>query len=282
MVEVFSKNRKVTLGPGQPTVIIGERINPTGKPQLQEKIRKGDLFFLPELVGAQEKAWADMIGVNVGLPGTAEKELLCQAVEAVSRISDRPLYLDSSLPEALIVAWENYPYKPLVGSCTGEDRSYKMLMERFLPRPPALVVMLHDEQGIAKQAKDRLRVAEKVLNQAVQMGYPVDSLVFDCLAMTVGADPLAGKECLDCIRELAGQGLPTLIGLSNISFGMPERTLFNKVFAAMAVKAGVAGLILNPNSPELVAAVKAADVLSNRDPYATLFLEYYRSQMISG
>jgi 5-methyltetrahydrofolate--homocysteine methyltransferase len=277
MVEVFSKTRKISLGPDRPTVIIGERINPTGKPQLQEKIKKGDLGFLPELVQAQEKAHVDMIGVNLGLPGIAEKDLLCQAAEAVGRISDRPLYIDSSLPEALIAAWEGYPPKPLIGSCTGEERSYKPLMERFLPRPPTLVVMLHDEQGIAARARERLRVADKVLHQTVQIGFPADCLVFDCLAMTVGADPLAGKECLGCIRELAAQGLATIIGLSNISFGMPERNLFNKGFAAMAVEAGLAAVILNPNAPELVAAVKAADVLAGRDPYAQGFLDYYRS-----
>ena len=277
MTVIESKDSVLNFGPGLPAVRIGERINPTGKPKIQESIMKGDLSFLAALAREQEAAGANVLGVNVGMHGIDEKELLAQAVRALDGNTSLPLYIDSSQPEALIAARKAYPYKPLVGSCTGEDASFKPLMEVFVDLPVALVVMLNDERGVSAKAEDRLEIAERILEYADKTGFNKENLVLDCMAMAVGADPTASLECLKCIKELSNQGLSTIIGLSNVSFGMPMRNVFNRAFVAMAISAGLSAAILNPNTTEMVETVMAADVLTHRDPYAINFLECFRS-----
>ncbi|MBL7204267.1 MAG: dihydropteroate synthase [Desulfobacteraceae bacterium] len=277
MTELKSKVSLLNFGPGLPAVRIGERINPTGKPKMQESIMNGDLSFLGKLAQEQEAAGANALGVNIGMHGIDEKSLLVRAVQELEEITSLPLYIDSSQPEALIAARGAYPHKPLVGSCTGEDRSYKPLMEAFLDQPAVLVVMLNDERGVSTKAEERLEVAEKILAYADATGFHKEDLVLDCMGMAVGAEPTAALECLKCIKELSNQGLSTIIGLSNVSFGMPMRNAFNRAFVAMAISAGLSAAILNPNSTEMVETVMAADVLANRDPYAMNFLEFFRS-----
>ncbi len=265
-----------SLAPGLPVARIGERINPTGKHQQQQWLAAGELDFVVDLAARQEQGGAEVIGVNVGLPGAEEEELLVEAVSRLAEATTLPLYIDSSQPRALMAARRVYPHKPLVGSCTGEDGSYQPLLEFLAEHPAALVVMLNDEKGISPRAEDRLRVAAKVEDYARQVGFPTQDLVFDCLAMAVGADPQAGRVCLECIRGLAAQGKATIIGLSNVSYGMPWRGLLNQAFAAMAVSAGVGAVIYNPNTPGLSDALLAADVLAGRDDFAGRFLEHYR------
>ncbi len=277
MTEIKSKDSFLNFGLGLPALRIGERINPTGKPKLQESIMKGDLSFLAALAREQERAGANVLGVNVGMHGIDEKDLLVRAVHELEGITSLPLYIDSSEPEALIAAREIYPYKPLVGSCTGEDVSYKPLMEAFVDQPVALVVMLNDEKGVSAKAQDRLEVADRILEYAENTGFNKEDLVLDCMAMAVGAEPTAALECLKCIKALSDRGLSTIIGLSNVSFGMPMRNVFNRTFVAIAVSAGLSAAILNPNTTEMVETVMAADVMTNRDPYATNFLESFRT-----
>ena len=275
---IQSETHTRSLGPGLPVARIGERINPTGKPRQQGWLAAGELDFLAELAAEQEQGGAEVIGVNVGLPGGDEEALLVEAVERLARATTLPLYIDSSQPRALMAARRAYPHKPLVGSCTGEEGSYQPLLEFLAEHPAALVVMLNDEKGISPRVEDRLAVAAKVEDYARRVGFSPQDLVFDCLALTVGADPRAGLVCLECIRALAAQGKATIIGLSNVSYGMPWRGLLNQAFAAMAVSAGLAAAIYNPNSPGLSRALLAADVLAARDDYAARFLEYYRRE----
>ncbi len=277
MATIRSQGRTLEFGPGHPTARIGERINPTGKTKIQNLILQRDLGWLDHLVREQEEAGANVLGINLGIPGVDEAELLVRAVERVSEISRLPLYLDSSIKSALMSAVEAYPHTPLVGSATGEEKSYKPLMEFLEDRAIPLVVMLNDEKGVSRKAVDRVRVAEKVLDYGAKIGFEPQNLVFDCIAMTVAADPSAALETLECIRTVSQDlGCATIIGLSNVSFGLPERRIFNRAFVSMAVLCGLSAAIFNPNSMEMTETILAADVLAGRDDYAINYLEFYR------
>ncbi len=282
MGSIHSQSRRLEFGPDLPLLLVGERINPSGKAELQADLLAGKLDRLDTLAREQEAAGAQVLGVNLGLAGADEARLLVRAVEHLVRDCQMPLYLDSSLPQALQAARLSCPHKPLLGSCTGEEHSYRPLLDFACQHPAAVVVLLHQEGGIPSQAKERLAVADKVLDYAQRISFPPEDLVFDCLALAVGADPMAARVCLDCISTLAGRGLSTIVGLSNVSFGLPLRQSFNRAFAAMAVAAGLAAVILNPNSPGMVDSVLAAEVLAARDPYAGRFLAHYRARKQAG
>ena len=278
MTQVKSKEKTVEFGPGFPTALIGERINPTGKKKIQELIQDGDLEWITEFAVEQEKAGADIIGINMGMPDIDESLLLTEAVQRVSEATSAPIYIDSSIPEAIFSAVDKYPYKPLVGSGTGEETSYKPLIEYFSEKQAALVLLLQDEKGIPPHAVERVKIAEKILKFAETAHFPVHDLVFDCLAISVGAEPEAAVQTLDCIRMLTQDlKVSTIIGLSNVSFGLPDRLVFNSSFAAVSVFSGLSAAILNPNSPNLVKMIRATEVLTLKDPYAVRYLEFYRS-----
>lgn len=276
---VKSHSRSVEFGPGLPVARVGERINPTGKTGMQENIKNGDLSWIADLAREQERGGANVLGVNVGMPGIDEPAVLTDAIAFASDASQLPLYIDSSVPKALMSALESYPHVPLVGSATGEESSYKEFLDFIKGRDAVPVIMLSDEKGVPKTAGERIRIADKVLDYCASIGYNVKTPVFDCMAMSVGVDPAAGRETLECIRVLSAErNASTIIGLSNVSFGMPDRVIFNRAYAAMAVASGLSAAILNPNAPDAIETVMAADVLVERDEFAIQYLEWYRSK----
>jgi len=278
-----SARKTVVIGPDRPTVLIGERINPTGKKRLAAALAEGNLDIVSQEAEAQVEAGADVLDVNVGAAGIDEVDLLPKAVKLVAETVDVPLCVDSANPNALRAALALYREvipdgKPLVNSVNGEAAS----MERVLPLVAefhtAVIGLAMDEQGIPPTAEGRLAVARRIVERAEAMGIPREDVVIDCLALTVGADSRAGLVTLDAIRMVREElGVNMTLGASNVSFGLPERETINWVFLAMAIQRGVNCPIVDV--AKVRPAVLATDLLLGRDEYAMRYLKDYKKRL---
>ncbi|GAB4411400.1 MAG: hypothetical protein Kow00123_25180 [Anaerolineales bacterium] len=278
-----SARKTIVIGPDRPTVLIGERINPTGKKRLAAALAEGNLDIVRQEAEAQVEAGADVLDVNVGAAGIDEVDLLPKAVKLVAETVDVPLCVDSANPNALRAALALYRElvpngKPLVNSVNGEAAS----MERVLPLVAefrtAVIGLAMDEQGIPPTAEGRLAVARRIVERAEAMGIPREDVVIDCLALTVGADSRAGLVTLDAIRMVREElGVNMTLGASNVSFGLPERETINWVFLAMAIQRGVNCPIVDV--AKVRPAVLATDLLLGRDEYAMRYLKDYKKRL---
>jgi 5-methyltetrahydrofolate--homocysteine methyltransferase len=276
---ISSATRTVTIGPDEPFVIIGERINPTGRKQLLAEMQAGNLARIREDAIAQAEAGAHILDVNAGVPGADEVALLCQAVQEVMAVTDLPLCFDSASPAALEAALALYRGKPIINSVTGEESS----MERVLPLAKkyhaAVIAMCNDEDGIRMDARERLAVARKILRRAEEYGIPPEDVIIDCQAMAVSADHRAGRVTLETIRLVTQElGNNTVIGASNISFGLPDRTSLNATFLSMAIACGLTCAITNPLVPENRKAIRAAELFMGRDEFAMNWIAAFRAE----
>ncbi len=278
-----SARKTVVIGPDKPTVLIGERINPTGKKRLAAALAEGNLDIVRQEAEAQVDAGADVLDVNVGAAGIDEVDLLPKAVKLVAETVDVPLCVDSANPAALRAALTLYRElvpngKPLVNSVNGEAAS----MERVLPLVAefgtAVIGLAMDEGGIPPTAEGRLAVARRIVERAEALGIPRQDVVIDCLALTVGADSRAGLVTLDAIRMVREElGVNMTLGASNVSFGLPERETINWVFLAMAIERGVNCPIVDV--AKVRPAVLATDLLLGRDEYAMRYLKDYKKRL---
>lgn len=278
-----SARKTVVIGPDRPTILIGERINPTGKKRLAAALAEGNLDIVRQEAEAQVEAGADVLDVNVGAAGIDEVDLLPKAVQLVAETVDAPLCVDSANPNALRAALTLYRQlapngKPLVNSVNGEAAS----MERVLPLVAefgaAVIGLAMDEGGIPPTAEGRLAVARRIVERAEAMGIPREDVVIDCLALTVGADSRAGLVTLDAIRMVREElGVNMTLGASNVSFGLPEREIINWVFLAMAIQRGVNCPIVDV--AKVRPAVLATDLLLGRDEYAMRYLKDYKKRL---
>jgi len=279
--KVSSPSKEVVIGDNQPTVLIGERINPTGKKKLAEALKAGDLEIVRKEAVAQVQAGADIIDVNVGAFGADEVTLLPKAVQAVLDTVDVPLCLDSSNPDALEAALKVYKGKPLVNSVTGEERSLERILPVIKKYGAAVIGMVQDDEGIPKDAERRVRVASKIVERVEAAGIPREDLVIDCLAFAVGAEPTSGVAVMEAVRRIkAGLGVNMTMGASNVSFGLPDRELLNNAFVVMAVAAGATCLIVDVAKARPI--VLAADLVLGRDKRARRFIEAYRQRQNLG
>lgn len=278
-----SARKAVIIGPDRPTVLIGERINPTGKKRLAAALAEGNLDIVRQEAEAQVEAGADVLDVNVGAAGIDEVDLLPKAVKLVAETVDVPLCVDSANPAALRAALTLYRElvpdgKPLVNSVNGEAAS----MERVLPLVAefgtAVIGLAMDEGGIPPTAEGRLAVARRIVERAEVLGIPRQDVVIDCLALTVGADSHAGLVTLDAIHMVREElGVNMTLGASNVSFGLPERETINWVFLAMAIQRGVNCPIVDV--AKVRPAVLATDLLLGRDEYAMRYLKDYKKRL---
>lgn len=272
-----SKRREVVIGPGQPTRIIGERINPTGKKLLAESLAKGDMGRVKRLAEEQVAAGAAILDVNVGAAGVNEVEVLPLAVQAVMEVTDVPLCLDSANAQALRAALEVYEGKALINSVNGEEASLRRVLPLAKEFGAAVIGLTMDERGIPKTAEERLEVAKKIVARAEEIGIPREDILIDCLALAVGADTTAGLVALEAIRLVRQElGVNMTLGVSNISFGLPDREEINDVFLAMALGCGVNAPIVNPS--QACKTVLIADLLLGKDEYAMRYIRYCRAQ----
>jgi 5-methyltetrahydrofolate--homocysteine methyltransferase len=265
---VSSATREVAIGFERPFVVIGERINPTGRKQLAAEMVAGNFDTVVADAIAQVAAGADMLDVNAGIPLADEPALLARAIELVQSVTDVPLSIDSSIVAALERGLAVYQGKPLVNSVTGEDEQ----MERVLPlvarHGAAVVAISNDETGISEDPDVRYDVARKIVSRAEDYGIPRADVVVDPLVMPIGAVRTAGRQVFRLVRRLREElGVNTTCGASNVSFGLPNRAGLNAAFLPMAIASGLTSAITSPLHPELMQAIKAADVLMGNDPH---------------
>jgi 5-methyltetrahydrofolate--homocysteine methyltransferase len=275
--KVSSPSTEVIIGDSQPTVLIGERINPTGKKKLAEALKAGDLDVIRKEALAQVQAGADILDVNAGAFGVDEVSLLPKAVQAVMETVEVPLCLDSSSHDALEAALKVYKGKPLVNSVTGEEQSLKRILPLIKEYGAAVVGLVQDEDGIPKDTERRVRIAHKLVEKVEGAGIPRQDLVIDCLAFAVGAEPASGVAVMEAIRRIKAElGVNMTMGASNVSFGLPDRELINNAFVVMAVAAGATCLIADVAKVRPI--ILAADLVLSRDQRARRYIEAYRQR----
>jgi 5-methyltetrahydrofolate--homocysteine methyltransferase len=279
MTTLSRENSTVGIGLGLPTVIIGERINPTGKKKLAAALQAGDYSYIAREAVRQVEAGAHVIDVNVGVPGIDEPRVLREAVLAVMAAVDVPLSIDSADPEALAAALSVYKGKALVNSVTGEERILSQVLPLVKKYDAAVIGLCMNDLGIPPNPEERLEIARKIINEAEKYGVPRENLLIDCLAMTVGADHTSAATTLGAIRKVSQEfGVSTCLGASNVSHGLPDRVGINAIFLGMAVGAGLTSAIVDPTVPEIVKAITTADLLAGKDEWAMRYIAYYRSQ----
>ncbi len=270
--------KEVIIDANGPVVIIGECINPTRRKKLITTLQENNFDYLLELAESQIKAGAEVLDVNVGYPGVDDVRMLPEAVKRIQEKFDVPLCLDSPNPLAIEAALKVSSGKCLINSITGEARSMKALLPIAREYKVAVIAMAMDEEGITHDPEKRLRVAEKILIQAINEGIEEEDVIIDPLAMAVSADPHACKVTLETIR-LVHQKLHLNIttGASNISFGLPNREVLNAAFMTLAIYFGLSCPIANPD--KITSAVRATDLIMGRDPYALRFIENFQGNM---
>jgi 5-methyltetrahydrofolate--homocysteine methyltransferase len=261
-----SPQQTVLIGPKRPFVIIGERINPTGRKMLAAEMAAGDFSRVIADAKAQVEAGAHVLDVNSGVPLTDEAEIMAEAIRLVQATVDVPVCIDSSVVKALEAGLKAATGKPLVNSVTGEEERLEAVLPLVAERGAAVIAISNDETGISYDPRERFRIAKKIVERAESYGIPREDVLIDPLAMPVGAVQGAGNHLFQIVRMVREElGCNTICGASNISFGLPNRKTLNAAFVAMAIAAGLPCAITNPLEPEIMAAIRAADVMMGYD-----------------
>lgn len=276
---VTSKSRTVEIQRNNPTVIIGERINPTGRKRLLNELKEGKFDIVKNDAAAQVEAGAKIIDVNAGVPGADEEALLKDMIYAVMDATEMPLCIDTADNKALETALSIYEGKALINSVNGEKERLASVLPLVKEYDAVVIALCMDDDGIPPTAEARFKVAAKMIEQADKLGISADRLVIDPLALTMGSDHNAGRIAIDTIKMVVEEfGVNTTMGASNISFGMPDRPSINATFLAMAILAGLTCPITNPLEEEVVLAVQAADLVMGRDEFGMNWIKFYRSR----
>jgi 5-methyltetrahydrofolate--homocysteine methyltransferase len=274
-----SSSREVRIGDRHPFVVIGERINPTGRSRLTAEIAAGDMTTVQADALAQVRAGARVLDVNAGIPGFDEAQLLSNVVRAVVEVADVPLCIDSSTPGALEAAIPLARGKVLINSVTAEAASLERLLPLVRDHGAAVIGMANDEDGISMDPKARLLAARKVVEAAAEHDIAPEDVIIDPLAMPIGAAPEAATAMLETIALVRGElGVNVSCGASNISFGMPDRHGIDAAFLTMAIQAGMNAAITNPLHAPVRKAILAADLLLGRDPFGGRWIADHRAE----
>ena len=280
---ISSATRDVHIGFDQPFVIIGERINPTGRKILAEEMKNGDYSRVESDALAQVVAGAHMLDVNAGIPLADEPRILAEAVQLVQSITDVPLSIDSSIVEALEAGLAVYQGKALVNSVTGEDEVLERVLPLVAKYKAAVVAISNDETGISEDPNVRFAVAKKIVERAADYGIPHSDIVVDPLVMPIGAINTAGVQVMALVRRLREElKVNTTCGASNVSFGLPNRNGINAAFLTMAMGAGMTSAITSPLHPEVMQAVRGGDVMMGNDPDCRNWIRAYREPAAEG
>jgi 5-methyltetrahydrofolate--homocysteine methyltransferase len=273
-----SASKTVIIGHDQPFCIIGERINPTGRKKFQLQLRENDLSQIEIDVEQQIRGGADVLDVNMGVPLTDEPALLGRAITMIQKMTDMPICIDSSIIEALQVGLETYQGKALVNSVTGEDERMELILPLIKRHGAAIIALPNDATGIPATAAERITITEHIVRTVEKHGIPLEDLVIDPLAMTVGADPEAVKITLETIHLIREKwGLNMTLGASNVSFGLPYRHAVNAAFLPAAMSHGLTSAVMDARTPIIVEAVRAADLLLGLDPWGSNWISRFRA-----
>jgi 5-methyltetrahydrofolate--homocysteine methyltransferase len=271
-----SEKKEVKIGIDRPFLIIGEKINPTGHKKLAAALTEGNFDYVRE-VAERQVAWgADVLDVNVGVPGIDEPSIIKKVIELVVSITDIPLCIDSGNPDVLKAGLTAAPGKPLVNSVSGEEKRLNSVLPLVKDHGAAVIGLTMDDNGIPKSAEERVAVAEKILERAARLGIPAEDVIIDPLVLTVGSDSKAALVTLQTIELLrTNLGININLGASNVSFGLPDRSSINQAFLAMTIQAGATCAITDP--VKLGAAIRASDLLLGRDDYSMRYIKYFRA-----
>ncbi len=275
-----SRTREVVISIDRPFVVIGERINPTGRKVLAAEMKEGRMDRVRADAIAQAAAGAHMLDVNAGIPAIDEPALLVATIKAVTEVSDLPICIDSSVMEALEAALATYEGKALVNSVTAEDERMDRILPLVKKHGAAVIGMANDETGISMVPEERLAIARRIIQRAAEYGIPKEDVIIDPIAMTVAADPTCGLITLETMRLIRDQlGNNMTCGASNVSFGLPDRATVNAAFLPLAMHAGLTCAITNPLVAEVRRAVLAGDLLLGHDEYAMRWIASYRADL---
>ncbi len=263
---ISSKTKTIRIGPDLPFVIIGERINPTGRKKLAREMANGDFSRVEADAVAQVDAGAHMLDVNAGIPLADEPAILAEAIQRVQAVTDVPLSIDSSVVAALEAGLAVYEGKPLVNSVTGEEERLEVVLPLIKKYGAAVIGISNDETGISQDPDERFKVAKKIVERAMDYGIPREDVIIDPLAMPIGAVRTAGSSLFKIVRRCREElGVNTTCGASNVSFGMPGRATLNATFLSMAITAGMTCAITNPIEEEIAMSIRAADLFMGHD-----------------
>lgn len=271
-----AKSKEVTIDTEGLVVMIGEKINPTGRKKLSQMLTERNFDYVKDLATKQVNAGADILDVNVGVPGGDEVAMLPEVVKIVAEHIDIPLCLDSANAEALKAGLEVAPGKPLVNSVNGEEESLKSILPIVKDRGAAVIGLTMDDDGIPNTAEKRVEIAGKIIERAAKVGIAEEDVVIDPLVLTVGADHNAGAVTLKTIKMVREEfGVNINLGASNVSFGLPERQTINQAFLALAAMVGASCMITDPI--KLAMSIRAIDLLLGRDEYGRSYITQYRA-----
>jgi 5-methyltetrahydrofolate--homocysteine methyltransferase len=275
-----SASKEVVIGHGHRFCLIGERINPTGRRIFQEQLRAGDLSAIERDVKAQVEGGADVLDINMGVPLTDEPELLAKAITMVQELTDLPICIDSSVVEALEAGLSVYQGRALVNSITAEDDRMAAILPLVKKYDAAVIALPNDHDEIPMEADKRLVLTEKIIRVATEeYGMDAADIVIDPLAMPIGADTGNSLVTMDTMRRIREQfGVNMTCGASNVSFGMPARHTLNSVWLPMAMTSGLTSAIMDTRTPQIVEAVKAADVFLDHDDWGTAWISAHRAK----
>ncbi len=275
-----SATKEVVIGHGHRFCLIGERINPTGRKIFQEQLRAGDLSAIEKDVAAQVAGGADVLDVNMGVPLTDEPDLLAKAIQLVQSLTDLPICIDSSVVEALEAGLSVYQGRALVNSVTAEDERLALILPLVKKHDAAIIALPNDHDEIPMEADKRLVLTEKIIRVATEeYGIDASDIVIDPLAMPIGADTSTSLVTMETMRRIRDRfGVNMTCGASNVSFGMPDRHTLNSVWLPMAMTSGLTSAIMDTRTPQIVDAVKAADVFLNHDDWGMAWISAHRAK----
>ncbi len=272
-----SKTKEIRIGSDQPFVVIGERINPTGRKLLAEEMKSGNLERVKTDAIAQIAAGAQMLDVNAGIPLADEPMILAESIKLIQSVTDVPLCIDSSIVDALAAGLEAYEGKALLNSVTGEEERLERVLPLVKQYGAAVIGISNDDTGISEDINVRFEVAKKIVERASDHGIPKEDVIIDPLVMPIGALNQAGRQVLELVKRLREDlKVNTTCGASNLSFGLPNRHGLNAAFIAMAISSGMPCAITNPLDKEIMQSIRGANVVMGHDPECAEWINNYR------
>ncbi len=277
--KLASRTTIVTFGGGRRPVVVGERINPTGRKRFAQELKEGKTLTIRKEAKEQKDAGAHALDVNVGVPGIDEKSMMKRAVFCVNENTDLPVVIDSSDVATLEEGLKAVDGKALVNSVSGEEKKLNEVLKLVKRYGAAVIALTLDERGIPESAEERVKIAERIIQRAVSMGIPREDVVVDCLAIAVSAEPGSAKQTLKAIRKIKERfGVSTVLGVSNISFGLPHREVVNTTFFAMALEAGLDCAIINPKNRAMMDTYHAGILLTGLDANAEEYIRRFQTE----